>query len=180
MYEVVNNYKLFGVVFITVLLMVVVVYKFLFEKDNIGEEADFDYEEIEISAPVNSNLIDKDKKIFNKFNKLLPPVAGSIFFLRNNDMTMVFHIRSLDGIYKFYEECKNNVYMFMDEEIEGLKKDFYFAVEQYLFTFELNSKETSSGYYKVRYNVDGLHMLIDDLLKKYDKLSALGNKKLIL
>ncbi len=175
MNEIVNNYKLFGVIFITVLLIVIVVYKFLFEKDNRIQESDFDSEESEISNPISD-----DKKMFNKFYKLLPPAAGSIFFLRNNSMTMVFHIRSLDGIYTFYEECKNNVYVFMDEELEALKKDFYLAVEQYLFTFELNSKETSSGYYKVRYNVDGLHILIDDLLKKYDKFAYLGQKKLIL
>jgi len=180
MHEIVNNYKLFGVVFVTVSLMVIVVYKFLFEKDNRIEESDFDYEESEISNPISVTTPINDKNIFNKFYKLLPPVAGSIFFLRNNDMTMVFHVRSLDGIYTFYEECKNNVYLFMDEELEALKNDFYLAVEQYLFTFELNSKETSSGYYKVRYNVDGLHILIDDLLKKYDKFVYIGQKRLML
>ncbi len=174
MNEIVNNYKLFGVIFTTILLMVIIVYKFLFEEDSKSKELDFSYEE-----NILLNPIDDDRKTFNKFNKLLPPAAGSIFFLRNNNMTMVFHIRSLDGIYKFYEECKNNEYIFMDEELESLKKDFYLAVEQYLFTFELNSKETSSGYYKVSYNVDNLHILIDDLLKKYDKLSSLGQKKLM-
>jgi hypothetical protein len=94
-------------------------------------------------------------------------------------MTMVFHKRGLDGIYAFYEGCKNDEYTFMDEELEELKTDFYLSVEQYLLTFELNSKETSSGYYRVDYNIDGLHMLVDELLNKYDKLSSTSQKKLL-
>jgi hypothetical protein len=177
MNEILDNYKLFSVIFITVLLIVMVIYKFLFEMDEIADD----------SEKLNSHtkkgeiatLPESDEKIFQKFNRLLPPAGGSIFFLRNSNMTMVFHKRGLDGLYTFYEACKNGEYRFSDESLERLKNELYHAVEQYLLTFELNSKETSSGYYKVCYNIDGLHLQVDDLLKKYDIFSAAAKKKLL-
>jgi len=179
MNEILNHYQLFGVVFITLLLMVFLVYTFLFQREKEENST-------ECLAPACTkedqlfNPIEYDKEIFQKFKKLLPPVAGSIFFLRNNDMTVVFHKRGLDGLYAFYEGCKNGEYIFKDEELDELKKDLYFSIEKYLLTLDTNSKETSSGYYKVQYNIDGLHILVDELLKKYDKLISLAQKKLLL
>ncbi len=179
MNEIVNNYQLFGVVFITLLLMVFLVYTFLFQ----GEKEENSSECLAPSCTREEqffNPIEEDKETFQKFKKLLPPAAGSIFFLRNNNMTVVFHKKGLDGLYAFYEGCKNGEYIFKDEALEELKKDLYFSVEKYLLTFDTNSKETSSGYYKVQYKIDELHLLVDELLKKYDKLINLAQKKLLL
>jgi hypothetical protein len=175
MNEILEHYKLFGVIFLTILLMVVIIYKFLFKIEKREDKV----ERLEHKWDGTLSSIEHDEKVFQQFNKLLPPAAGSIYFLRNNNMTMVFHKRGLDGIYAFYEGCKNDEYTFIDEELEELKTDFYLSVEQYLLTFELNSKETSSGYYRVDYNIDGLHMLVDELLNKYDKLSSTSQKKLL-
>jgi len=177
MNEILNNYKLFAVVFITILFMGVLIYKFLFtvEKREV-EDGSFNIK----YKKENKNLtpMEHDEKIFQKFNKLLPPVGGTVFFLRNNDMTMVFNKRELNGLYSFYEGCKSKEYAFMDKELEELKTDFYLVVEKYLLTFESNSKETSSGYYRVTYNIDRLHLLIDELVTKYDKLSTASQRKL--
>ena len=178
MNEILNNYKLFGVIFVTLLLMVLVIYKYLFKDEHREDEIkNLDvYHEKE-----NTDFIlAYDLKTFQKLNKLLPPVAGSIYFLRFNNMTMVFHKRELNGLYSFYEECKNREYFFNDKELEALKTDFYLSVEKYLLTFESNSKETSSGYYRVNYNIDGLHQLVDELLINYEKLSRVAQKKLII
>ena len=178
MNEILDNYKLFAVVFLTILFMGLLIFKFLFEVDN---EEDEDESFAVKHKKVNKNLtpVELDIQTFQKLNKLLPPAAGTVFFLRNNDMTMVFKKRALNGLYSFYESCKNGEYIFLDEELEELKTDLYLVVERYLLTFESNSKETSSGYYRVTYNVDGLHLLIDELLQKYDKLSNTSQKKLL-
>ena len=179
MNEILNNYKLFGVIFITLLLMALLVYKFLFPMEKKEETS-------ECLAPdcvkdnISLNPIEDDRENFQKFKKLLPPAAGSIYFLRNTDMTVVFHKRGLDGLYAFYEGCKKREYVFNDKELEELKTDLYLSVEKYLLTLDSNSKETSSGYFKVRYNIDGLHVLVDELLRKYDKLSSVTEKKLLL
>jgi hypothetical protein len=175
MNEILNNYKLFGVIFVTIILMVVLIYKFLFKTESREDKSEI----LEHKGDENLNSMEDDEKVFQQFNKLLPPAAGSIYFLRNNNMTMVFHKRALDGLYKFYEGSKNGEYVFTDIELEDLKTDLYLSIEQYLLTFELNSKETSSGYYRVNYNIDGLHMLVDELLNKYDKLSSASQKKLL-
>jgi len=178
MNEILDNYKLFAVVFLTIIFMGLLIFKFLFEVDN---EEDEDESFAVKHKKENKNLapVELDIQTFQKLNKLLPPVAGTVFFLRNNDMTMVFNKRELNGLYSFYESCKNREYIFLDEELEELKTDLYLVVEKYLLTFESNSKETSSGYYRVTYNVDGLHLLIDELLQKYDKLSNTSQKKLL-
>jgi len=178
MNEILDNYKLFAVVFLTILFIGLLIFKFLFEVDNEeGEDVSFAVKH----KKVNKNLtpVELDIQTFQKLNKLLPPAAGTVFFLRNNDMTMVFKKRELNGLYSFYESCKNGEYIFLDEELEELRTDLYLVVEKYLLTFESNSKETSSGYYRVTYNVDGLHLLIDELLQKYDKLSNTSQKKLL-
>ena len=176
MNEILDNYKLFIVVFLTILFMVLLIFKSLFEVDNKEDED----ESIAVKK-VNIDLtpVELDIQTFQKLNKILPPAAGTVFFLRNNDMTMVFNKRELNGLYSFYESYKNREYIFLDEELEELRTDLYLVVEKYLLTFESNSKETSSGYYRVTCNVDGLHMLIDELLQKYDKLSITSQKKLL-
>ena len=176
MNEILDNYKLFIVVFLTILFMVLLIFKSLFEVDNKEDED----ESIAVKK-VNIDLtpVELDIQTFQKLNKILPPAAGTVFFLRNNDMTMVFNKRELNGLYSFYESYKNREYIFLDEELEELRTDLYLVVEKYLLTFESNSKETSSGYYRVTCNVDGLHLLIDELLQKYDKLSNTSQKKLL-
>ena len=178
MNEILNNYKLFGVIFITLLLMTLLVYKFLFQMEKQEEVSECIAPEC-LSEDVFLNPTEQDKENFQKFKKLLPPAAGSIFFLRNTDMTVVFHKRGLDGLYAFYEGCKTKEYAFKDKELEELKTDLYASVEKYLLTLDSNSKETSSGYFKVQYNIDSLHVLVDELLHKYDKLNSVAEKKLL-
>ena len=175
MNELLDNYKLFGVIFITILLMAFVVYRFLFKEDSLGENR----ENLKFNGKKDANkltVVEQDEKTFQKLNKLLPPMAGSIYFLRTNDMTMVFHKRELSGLYAFYDACKNNEYVFLDQDLEELKIEFYYIIEKYILTFEANSKETSSGYYRVTYNIDALHVLVDKLLTTYSKLSNVAKK----
>jgi len=178
MNEILDNYKLFAVVFFTIIFMGLLIFKFLFEVDT-EDDKDEDFTLKYTKEDKALTRIELDIQIFQKFNKLLPPAAGSIFFLRNNSMTMIFHKRALDGLYRFYEGSKNSEYTFIDNELEELKIDFYHSVEKYLLTFESTSKETSSGYYRVYYNVDSLHLLVDELLHKYDKLSNTSQRRLL-
>jgi hypothetical protein len=178
MNEVIENYQLFSVIFITLLIIVFLIYKFLFQIDK-----EQDYKEYLGSNNQEENFfddpLDHDRENFQRLKKLLPPAAGSIFFLRNNDMTVVFHKRGLTGLYQFYEGCKNKEYLFKDTTLEELKQALALSIEKYLLTFDTNSKETSRGYFKVEYNIDGLHLLVDELLKNYDRLIASAEKKLL-
>ncbi|MBU1183060.1 MAG: HNH endonuclease [Proteobacteria bacterium] len=73
-----------------------------------------------------------DKRVYETVGSLLP-WSGSLHFIRyNNFAGFSFQLDRLNDLYRFYDECENPAFEFIDADLEGFKVALFSHIKQFL------------------------------------------------
>ncbi|RUM57092.1 MAG: hypothetical protein DSY60_05590 [Persephonella sp.] len=158
-----------------------------------GERGKYEmpYEELKM-AFLNSETVNMDKKLFEKFLNFLPSDNPSIIFVKEHNFSFPFNENLLKLLEEFLRTWNNAEYEFFDEDLERLKEQLYSLIKEFLLLLSENvfplgnsnkflsvpsewELEQPERFHKV---VSKLHELGDKIYQTHQELIRIGRKKL--
>lgn len=92
-----------------------------------------------------------DSKLFSQILNLLPS-NGAIRFLREWDFLGAFDLKEVRPIFAFYEEWNAAEHEFIDQELEGVRRDLHKATARFSHAVAKYTSPSSSGLQSVRHD----------------------------